>query len=320
MLLKQKIILLFGATGFIGGNILKAIINSEKSSGYKIRLAVRDIFHVPSEFVSNPHIEVIYADLFNIQSLKEVFQDVTHILHTVQFNGHPVERPWRGKQFTYHGFEGTVINNIIQALQETDSLKNIQQYIYISGAGIEENSKYPWCKAKLYVEEQIKKNNILFTFIRPSWIYGHGDKSVNTIISLAKKLPVFPLIGDGKNIINPVFIDDLAQITVKVIDNPEAINQVYSIGTLGITMYKFYQEILKSLKIKKIILKHPKLFMKFIGLFTQFLPFAPFSMISPGSVDFINMEVQNQEVLKNDIWGVKLRSVEEGLDLLLHES
>lgn len=294
-------ILLLGGTGFIGSYVLKKLLEA----GHQVRILSRK-----QRNSQLPNVEYVQGHLLDKSSLVLAVKDVDIIIQSVQFPGHPVERSWLGEDHTYEGLDGQGTVNVVEAIQQAGSQDKLKQYIYISGAGVSLGLDYPWTRAKQRAEEAIQSLKVGYTILRPSWVYGKGDQSMSKFVLFAKYLPFFPVIGDGTAPVNPVLVDDLAQIIFNSIANPLAINKIIEVGSLPeLSMKEVAQILLKEVGVKKPIICHPKPLMKLAGLFAQFIPISP---LSPNSVEFLTMDVHMSD-LQAKILGVKLQSLSEGL-------
>lgn len=81
---------------------------------------------------------------------------------------------------------------------------------------------------KLEAEELIKKSGLNYTILRPTMIYGgKEDNNFFKMLSFIQKKGFFVIFGSGKNLIQPVHVDDAADAIFKVLDNPAAYNKTY---------------------------------------------------------------------------------------------
>jgi len=295
-------VLLLGGTGFIGSHILYKLLQDK----HQLRILTRR-----RKNNNKNNVEYVTGHLLDPNSLKDALEGVEVIVQSVQFPGHPVERPWLGADHTYEGLDGQGTVNLIQAIQELGLTDKLKQYLYISGAGAGSKLDYPWIKAKQRAESAITNSGVNFTIIRPSWVYGKGDQSMSKFVMFAKYLPFFPVIGDGSAPVNPLWVEDLAEIAYRAILNPEAFGQILEVGTEELTMTQVAEQVMKVVGTQKPTLYHPKPLMKLVGLFAQFIPQSP---LSPNSVEFLTMNVHIDN-LKDNFFGVKPQPLSEGLRL-----
>ncbi len=128
-------------------------------------------------------------------------------------------------------------------------------------------------------EAKICESGITYTILRPSMIYGSlRDKNMNRLIRFLDRSPVFPLFGAGRSLMQPVFVDDLADGIVAAIGNIQTENQEYNLaGPSGLPYRAIVETIARELD-KRVTLLH-------IGLplaaslvrFAQYIPRFPVS-------------------------------------------
>ncbi len=65
------------------------------------------------------------------------------------------------------------------------------------------------------MQEQVLKDcGVPYAIVRPTLVFGRGDILVNNIAWLLRRFPVFPIFGSGQYRVQPVHVDDLADIAV----------------------------------------------------------------------------------------------------------
>lgn len=77
-------------------------------------------------------------------------------------------------------------------------------------------SDLPYFSGKAKLEEAIKASSLSYAILRPTVLFGAGDILVNNIAWLLRKLPVFGLPGNGSYRLQPIFVEDYADIAVKM--------------------------------------------------------------------------------------------------------
>ena len=97
----------------------------------------------------------------------------------------------------------------------------VKRAFFVTTTGI--YSRYNQC-SDIYKEGEakIKASGIEYTIIRPSMIYGtERDRNMTRLLKYLSRYPIFPIFGDGKALMQPVYVQDLADGIVIAIDNPE---------------------------------------------------------------------------------------------------
>lgn len=97
-------------------------------------------------------------------------------------------------------------------------------------------------------EAKIRSSGIVYTILRPSMIYGSmRDKNMHRLIQFLDRYPVFPVFGAGKSLMQPVYVEDLADGIVAAVGKAGTENQEYNLaGPTGIA----YREIVDTILTK----------------------------------------------------------------------
>ena len=79
-------------------------------------------------------------------------------------------------------------------------------------------------------EERIVKSGLDYTILRPTMIYGtERDRNLTKVIRFIKKYPVLPVFGDGRNLVQPVYVKDLVCAIIQSIESPKTVHKIYDI-------------------------------------------------------------------------------------------
>lgn len=274
-------ILISGGTGFIGQAITKVLLvrgQSPSKGTVPIRILSRDQTKARMIFPNQP-IEIVEADITRTETLSRVCENVDWVIQCAQFPGHPVEN--KRKHHTYFEVDALGTENLAKAAKRA----GVKHFIYISGAGTDGKKSEPWFKAKWYAEQAIHSTGIPATILRPSWVYGPGDKSLNRILRMAKIFPIVPLIDGGKNHVQPIYIDDLAKIVLACVETAGDTDRIFDVGgPEEMTMKEMLSRVFHAMGRRPFFLPVPKWPLKLVGF---------------KAVDFITMDVKiNIEPLK----------------------
>lgn len=121
---------------------------------------------------------------------------------------------------------------------ETVMQSGVKRGYFITTTGI--FSKYNNCSEIYKVNEaKIKESGITYTILRPTMIYGHlKDKNMNKLIKFLNQYPVFPLFGNGESLMQPVYVDDLAEGIVAAVVNKNSEMQEYNLAGLSVISFR----------------------------------------------------------------------------------
>lgn len=298
----MAMVLVTGGTGFIGSHIVSNLLKK----GHKVAVLSRNPDRAKKGM--HPGVEVRRGDIDDSGTLVEAMAGIDVVINTVQFPNHPVEKPSKGH--TYMAVDGEGTERQVEAAKTA----GVKRFIYLSGAGTREGQKAPWFQAKLRAERAIRESGLHYTIFRPSWVYGPEDRSLNKFATFARFLPIIPVIGNGKTLVQPVHVEDLAQVVAASVDMPKAVNQTYELGgPQELSMDEIIQTMLRVMGKRRPLVHHPAWFMKLVTFPMAILPAPP---LSPSAVDFVLMEEHvNNEALLRD-FPIKLTALEEGLSYL----
>lgn len=270
-------VMVVGGTGFIGREVIAELVSKQKSVGVVTRDMAKARKLLPAK------IEIRKGDVRQAGDLSEAFKGSSTVIHCVQFPNHPFENPRKGYTYLKIDGEGTV--RVVEAARAA----GVKTFIYLSGAGVDGASQEPWFQAKRIAEKAVKESGMAYTIIRPSWICGKHDRSLNKFVLFAKFLPFIPMIGDSsRQKVSPVFVGDVARIVASCVENPAVLNQTFELGGPDVlTMDEIVKTMLRVLGKRRPLIPHPKALMKFVATLLQFLPGPP---LTPKGIDFVCMD------------------------------
>ena len=131
----------------------------------------------------------------------------------------------RGGNLSTTDIEGT--RTLAQVAKSVD----IKRFIYLSHIGSDRASGYPVHKAKGIAEEHIRKSGVPYTIIRSSVVFGPEDHFTNNLARLIRGAPgLLPIPGDGRTLLQPLWVEDLVTCLIWALQNPDMTNQTYDIG------------------------------------------------------------------------------------------
>jgi nucleoside-diphosphate-sugar epimerase len=230
-------ILVTGASGFIGKILVKKL---------KLKYGAKNLicFSRTYEQDKNEDLQFIKGDILNYRDVFKAFIDVDSVIHLVASS---LNDPIVKKKTIIDGTK-----NIVKASKEF----KVKKIIFLSSYSASRNNKDATGKAKLESEEIIIKSGIRYTILRPTLIYGKRGRIFNQILK-STEYPFFvPVIGNGKYKIGPVYVKDVCNIIIKVLDKKYD-NKTYDVVGKLIRYNNFIKKILKVKEEKKALIHVP---------------------------------------------------------------
>lgn len=263
-----------GGSGLVGGGIAAEL----HARGHRVVVLSRQ-----GEAARGPlpdSIEVRPADVTIDSGLAEALHGVDALVIALAFENSPIEAPRRGRTFEAVDAAGT--ERLVDAARQA----GVRRLVYLSGAGAAPDAKRHWFRAKARAEAAVRASGIDFTILRPTWIYGPRDVSLNRFIGFARQFQAVPMTNFGGQRLAPVFIDDVAKLAADSLVEPAATGQVFEVGgPEELTMREIIARATRIAGVRRPIVPGPALLIK--------LAVAPLTLMSsppltPNAVDFIN--------------------------------
>jgi NADH dehydrogenase len=240
-------------------------------------------------------------------TLDAALAGVDAVVGAAQFSGFPIEQPSRGLTFDNVDRRGT--ENLLAAAGRV----GVRRYLYLSGAGADPRSRYPWFRAKGHAEAAIRSSGILYTIFRPSWVYGPGDKSLNRFVTFARRLPFVPVIGSGEEHLWPAFIGDLAEVVAGAVYLPAAERREFEVGGPELlTMNQILRTMLDVMGLRRPLVHAPVVFPRLASaVMERVLPHPP---LTPGAIDFVLSAGGDVDTTAlRETFPIRFRPLREGL-------
>ena len=108
----------------------------------------------------------------------------------------------------------TAVQNT-QVLLRAAKTAGVKKIVHVSIANPDKQSPLPYYRGKAALEEAVMASGLDYAIIRPTVIFGTEDILINNIAWLLRTFPVFPIAGSGDYRIQPIFVEDIAELVVQ---------------------------------------------------------------------------------------------------------
>jgi nucleoside-diphosphate-sugar epimerase len=195
-------LVIFGGSGFIGKPLTEQLL----AKGYTVTVICQDRKRAVEAIGRHPQLQISCMDIFNQRQLSTVIQRADVVINAI---GKLYEES-PGDFQRYH------VDFVALLLKV---LSPMQRLIHLSALGIEQaqaSSQYAKTKvaAEMLIREQAKRYHI----IQPSVVFGKEDNFFNQFNNLARYLPALPLIGGGHTLFCPVYVYDVVEAIIVLIE------------------------------------------------------------------------------------------------------
>ena len=204
-----------GATGFVGHAVLQRLC----TLGHVVRCLVRR--GSEGHLRGLGAIARIEGDVLARPGLEEGMAGCDAVIHLV---GIIREHPAANVTFERVHVEGT--RNVLEAARAA----GVRRYVHMSALGTRRGAASRYHQTKWAAEEAVRASGLAWTIFRPSIIYGRGDGLVTMLASMVRRLPLVPVIGSGRQRIQPIPVEQVAAGFAGALEQPATIKQTYEVG------------------------------------------------------------------------------------------
>jgi NADH dehydrogenase len=151
----------------------------------------------------------------------------------------------------------------------------VRRFVHMSVLGASEQTKdlVPYYRAKWENEQAVRSSGIPFVIFRPSFVFGPDGGILPTFAKLAKLAPVTPIIGSGRQRIQPIWADDVAKYFAEAVEREDVAKGLFELGGPDVvTWNEFWQRLKRARGLRRPSVHVPVGLMKLNALLTEWLP------------------------------------------------
>ena len=224
----ERIITVFGGTGFLGRRIVRHL----RRCGFAIRIASRHPDRAERLFaLDDPKLQSVEANIHDEGSVAEAVAGAYAVVNAVSLY---IEQ---GRE-TFH----SVHVESAQRLAAQARKAEVKRFAHVSGIGADATSPSLYIRKRGEGELAVRAAFADSTLVRPAVMFGPDDAFLTAIVKLLSRLPSYPMFGRGLTKLQPVYVEDVAEAVVRALQRTNIHAATFEFG--GPRVYS-YEELLR---------------------------------------------------------------------------
>jgi len=298
-------ILITGASGFLGGHLIAQALER----GHDVVAMVRGSSDTTSiETLAARHagrLEKRNGDMLEPATFPALVSGCDAVIHAAAATS---------EHTNDLGLSRRVNRDGTRALVDAARSAGVAHVVLVSSQSAHEGNSSAYGLTKRESEEAVRGGGVPWSIVRPGVIYGPEKRGIFAKMQgLIEKLPIVPLIGNGRYLQEPVHVDDVAWACVRCLDvGLPAQGQVFGLGGADRLAFRdVLRLIMEHTGKKRIVLPLPVWVCRIIATVGETVLSKP--PITHSNIDGLLTAPPLDGTSARDILGYKPRAFEQGL-------
>lgn len=262
----QGLITVFGGSGFVGSQIVRALAKK----GYRVRVAVRQ--------PGRAYRLRTLGDVGQIELVQANVRDQASVARALDGAEAVVNAVGQAHETGKNTFAGVHVEGA-RVIAQAAAARHITRFVQLSGIGADAGSESAYARARAEGDAVVRQYVPTAVVLKPSVIFGIEDAVFNRLARFASLLPVLPVVG-AKSRVQPVFVGDVAAAVAAAVSDPGCAGQTYELGgPARYTMGELVALVLHETGRRRATVNLPDGLAAFIGSVAQipasFMPITP---------------------------------------------
>lgn len=118
-------------------------------------------------------------------------------------------------RFNHKGFSHPMAVENTLKLFAAAKEAGVRRVVHVSITNPSEDSDLEYFRGKARLERELMSSGLTYSILRPTVLFGREDILVNNIAWTLRRFPLFGVFGDGQYRLQPIYVDDLAELAVR---------------------------------------------------------------------------------------------------------
>ena len=289
----------FGGTGFLGRRVVQKLCEC----GATVRIASRR----PGR-AERDNVKQIAADPRDERSVEAAVAGADGVVNAISLY---VEH---GSD-TFHSVHVETAARIASVARRV----GVKRLVHLSGIGADAASPSPYIRSRGEGEAAVQAAFLGVVVVRPAAMFAPDDGFLTTILRLLRMLPAYPIFGDGRTRLQPVYADDVAAAITQLLRQSKKPSPIHELA--GPRVYS-YEELLRTIArtagLRPMLIRMPFALWDAVAGVAEMLPQPP---LTRNQVELMQIDTTASENLPGfRALGISPRSLEEELEAMLRQS
>jgi uncharacterized protein YbjT (DUF2867 family) len=285
----------FGGTGFVGRRVVRQLSDAAAT----VRIASR------RAAPTGEGVEQIVADVHDERSIAAAVAGADGVVNAISLYAE------HGGD-TFHSVHVEAAARIAGAARRA----GIKRFVHVSGIGADAASASPYIRSRGEGEAAVQAAFPGAVVIRPAVMFASDDSFLTTILGLLRTLPAYPLFGDGRTRLQPVYADDVAAAIAQILRQTQKPYPIYELAGPRVYSYgELLRTIARSAGLRPVLVRIPFAFWGAAAGLAEILPRPP---LTRNQVELMQIDTTASDNRPGfGQLGISPRSLEEELKAML---
>ena len=286
----------FGGTGFVGRRVVRHLSDSTATVCIASRHPAR---------AEGDNVEQIVVDAHDERSVEAAVAGADGVVNAISLY---VEHGGD----TFHSVHVEAAARIARVARRA----GIKRFVHLSGIGADATSPSPYIRNRGEGEAAVQAAFPGAVVIRPAVMFAPDDAFLTTILGLLRTLPAYPLFGDGRTRLQPVYVDDVAAAIAQILRQTQRPFPIYELAGPRVYSYgELLRTIARTAGLRPVLVRIPFAFWNAVAGLAEILPHPP---LTRNQLELMQIDTTASDSRPGfGLLGISPRSLEEELKGML---